>query len=192
MKTNYILNLIVVLCTAAVAQLHAAGPQFLKANVAGTVQTQTILAPNEGRIRTSILNNKRIFAEFQVSKADYEMVVLVNSGIKLILLPKSASANLPTITVVEFGTNTQSVIDTKINIVNTVSDIAPSTATNLFKDLDGEIIGAAHFKGIIGSTAAITNFNFNVIGHGTDLNGANGASVLRFKVTAKGTFNQAP
>jgi hypothetical protein len=98
----------------------------------------------------------------------------------------------PTLTVLKLGSNSQSVLDTKVGILSIVCDIAPGVATNLFKDIAGEIAGTAHYLLPISSNT-VKKFNFSVTGHGTDPAGvADSAALLKFKVTTADVFTQAP
>jgi hypothetical protein len=144
--------------------------QYLKANVNGTVQTQAILSPGDGRVRTAPLNNKRIFQEFQVSPLDYELVYDIISSGGLMLLPKSAAAMLPSLTVVQLGQHSENIFNTKARCARVESDLAVSSATNLFKNLDGELVGTAFFKGPL-APPIITKFNFTVTARGSDNSG---------------------
>src|SRR5690349_2748733 len=117
----------------ATANPASAADRFLKATVSGTVQTQALITNTNGRIHTSILNNRGIFLEFLVSPADYELVVNVADRGELVLLPKHTGAMLPTLSIFKLGTNTQSVINTKLGLLRIVADITPSDTTNLFK-----------------------------------------------------------
>ena len=176
----------------ATANPASAADRFLKATVSGTVQTQTLITTTNARIHTSILNNRRIFLEYLVSPADYELVVNVEAGGELVLLPKHTGAMLPTLSIFKLGTNNQSVINTKLGLLRLVADITPSDTTNLFKNLAGEIDGLAQFRLPV-SNNEIKKFSFNVIGHGTDPAGVStSAALLKFKVTAVGEFTQKP
>lgn len=185
------------LITSALLFLAAAIPAgaadtFLKATVTGTVQTQVLFTPSDGRIRTEPLNNKRIFREFLVSPTDYALVFRLGSGIELVLVPKHASAMLPSITVIGLGNDIQQVVNTKTRVVRIVSNLAPGTATNLFKDLAGELNGTLHYTGAV-AAGTITKFVFSVLGHGTDpTNGAGKPALLKFKATTGSPFVQAP
>ena len=172
--------------------LATAGPawavtSFLKATVTGTVQTQILLSPNDGRIQTVPLNNKRIFQEFQVSPQDYELAVDAsgNSG-ALVLVPKHTAAMLPTITVVELGNTSAEAIDTKVRVIKLTTNLGPSTATNLFKNVAGQLSGTVHFTGTI-QTPVFSKFIFAVAASGTNSTGSGGA-VLKFKITTQGAF----
>ncbi len=51
----------------------AGGANSLEAKIGGTIQTQTVLSPSDGRFHTEPLNNARVFEEFLVSPDDYEL-----------------------------------------------------------------------------------------------------------------------
>jgi len=176
----------------ATANPASAEDRFLKATVSGTVQTQAFITTTNTRIHTSILNNRRIFLEFLVSPADYELVVNVLAGSEVVLLPKHTGAMLPTLSIFKLGPNNQSVLNTKLGILRLVGDISPSVATNLFKNLAGEIDGVAQFRFPL-SNDGVKKFSFNVTGHGTDPAGVGTSpALLKFKVTAVGEFTQQP
>ncbi|HMJ90953.1 MAG TPA: hypothetical protein VK530_14115 [Candidatus Acidoferrum sp.] len=181
---------IVSLFIASVAPLQAGGGTFLKAKVNGTVQTQTILGPSDGRIKTTALNNARIFDEFEVSQTDYELVVAIEST-GLYLVPRSTGGGLPTITVAEFNSDSETVIDTKKRLVSVVAPLAVGTATNLFEDLKGTVVGSFRFTGTF-DTPTYTSVVLSITGGGTDQVGPNESAILKFKITAKGTFTQTP
>jgi hypothetical protein len=170
----------------------SAADRFLKATVSGTVQTQTLITNTNARIHTTILNNRRIFQEFLVSPADYELVVNVLAGSEVVLLPKRTSSMLPTLFIFKLGSHSQGVVNTKLGVLRIVADITPGAATNLFKNLVGEMDCTVQFRPPLAS-AEITKFSFNVIGHGTDPAGVStSAALLKFKVIAVGEFIQKP
>jgi len=163
--------------------------QYLKASVTGTVQTQLSLGPGEGRIYIAPLNKKRIFQEFGVSGEDYELVLNLN-GIGLFLLPKQAAANLPVITVLVPGSQNQAIVDTRAHVEKIRADIGAGTATNLFKDLFGQLEITYFFQGPI-ATAKVKKVISKVKSCGTDPAGGNFASAfLTFKVVAEEVFIQ--
>src|SRR5262245_52190642 len=110
MKT--LLLFVVVVLSAAAGR---AADILLKATVTGTVRTQQIISPTDGRIITKPLNNLRIAQEFGVSPAGYRLVLNV-SKTELVLMPIYASSGLQAITVWKFGTSV-SLINTKAHIV---------------------------------------------------------------------------
>jgi hypothetical protein len=176
----------------ATANPASAADRFLKATVSGTVQTQTLITTTNLRIHTSILDNRRIFLEYLVSPADYELVVNVEAGSEVVLLPKHTNSMLPTISIFKLGPDSQAVLNTKLGILRIVGDISAGDATNLFKNLAGEIDGLAQFRFPL-ANREIKKFSFNVTGHGTDpASVATSAALLRFKVTAAGAFTQQP
>ena len=176
----------------ATAHPASAADRFLKATVSGTVQTQTLITTTNARIHTSILNNRRIFLEYLVSPADYELVVNVEAGSEFVLLPKHTNAMLPAISIFKLGPDSQAVLNTKLGILRIVGDISAVDATNLFKNLAGEIDGLAQFRLPL-ANREIKKFTFNVTGHGTDPAGvSSSAALLKFKVTAAGEFTQQP
>jgi len=176
----------------ATANHASAADRFLKATVSGTVQTQALITTTDQRIHTAILNNRRIFLEYLVSPADYELVVNVSSGGEVVLLPKHTAAMLPTLSLFKLGLNNQAIINTKLGILRLVTDISAGDATNLFQDLVGEIDGSAQFRFPL-SNNEIKKFTLNVTGHGTDQGGVGArAALLKFKVTAVGEFTPQP
>lgn len=189
MKTLlHCLTLALFLATASPAW---AVEKFLKATVTGTVQTQVTFSASEARFRTALLNNKRIFQEFGVSKDDYVLVVNVSNGGELLLLPKSSSSGLPTISVAKVGSS-KSIIDTKVGQGKVQAVLAPSAATNLFKDLVGDLTGTIFFQGPVVSLS-IKKFVFTIAASGTDTNPVStGVALLKFKTTAQGVFLQQP
>jgi hypothetical protein len=175
-----------VLLLATASQAWAAD-QYLKVSVTGTVQTQLLLGPGVGRIYTAPLNKKRIFQEFGVSAADYELVINL-SGIGLLLLPKNAAANLPEITVLAPTFPNQALVDTRAHVEKIRADIGASTATNLFKDLFGQLEITYFFQGPVASPK-VNKVVVNVKACGTDPAGGNTSSAfLNFKATAQGIF----
>jgi hypothetical protein len=169
-----------------------AAEQYLKANVSGTVQTQAFLTPTDGRVRTAPLNNKRIFQEFQVSSLDYELVYDISGSGGLMLLPRSAAAMLPSFNVIQLGQHSVNIFNTKLRFAKVEPDLAASTATNLFANIAGELVGTAFFKGPV-ATPVIAKFNFTVTARGTDNSGGGTASAfLKFKVATQGSFVQKP
>jgi hypothetical protein len=176
---------------AIAAPVHAVDI-FLKVNFSGTAQSQTILGASDGRIHTSLFNNKRVFQEFNVSKADYELVLELGVTDQIALVPKHASAMLPTITVLTFtgGVNGE-VINTKTRLVRLETGIASPASGNLFENLGGQLIGTLHYSGSVPGSN-FTNFNFTAIGAGKDQSNPGSMVLLQFKVTDDGHFTQAP
>lgn len=163
---------------------------FLKARVTGTVQTQTLQGLNEGRIRTSALNNASIFEQFGVSPADYELVVAIEET-GLYLLPRTQGA-LPTLTVVRFNDDSGTVVDTRKRAVSYVAQAGNTTATNLFEDFAGTAVGLFRYTGEF-SSPTFKSGSVNVMGKGTDnLGEGSNAAILKFKITTTGTFTQQP
>jgi hypothetical protein len=161
--------------------------QYLKTSISGTVQTQLTLGPGEGRIYTAALTKKRIFQEFGVSVEDYELVINLN-GIELLLLPKNSAANLPVIPVMIPGSKLQPLVDTRAHVQKIRSEIGTSTATNLFKDLFGQLDVTYLFQGPI-VTAKVNKVIVNVKACGTNPAGGSIASAfLTFRITAQGLF----
>lgn len=161
---------------------------FLKVAVSGTVQSQTILGPTNGRIRTAVLNEKRIFQEYGVSAQDYELVFGATSGFQLI--PKQASAMLPTLSILTI-TTTATAIDTKAGVFKFGGPVTPGPAsTSIFNNLAGELVGTAHYVGSFPPTA-FKKVIFSVTGRGSDPSmGGSGTSLLKFKVVTNGIFVQ--
>ena len=187
MKT--LLLITVTLFIAAAHPAHAIDTIF-KATVTGTVQTQILNSPTTGRIHTALLNNKRIFEEYQVSKSDYELVLFFINGTELQLLPKHTSAGLPTITVFRVGSISGTVVNTTARVINIIGNTASIGATNLFQDFTGEFSGTARYKGTI-QTGAVSKFSCNMTATGTDQsNGGSGYALLKFKVHTTGLFTQ--
>jgi hypothetical protein len=181
MKTSL---LILVSLLVAAGSLRA--DSFLKATVTGTIQTQKVLSPLDGRIQTSILNDKFIFEEFQVSKTDYELVLDASGSGELLLLPKHSGGALSAISVAKIGSIDGTAIDTKARVEHLVGPADPGSATNLFKDLAGTFNGTAHYTGMIGVNTVVTKYILNFTGSGR------GGAILKFKVTGAGQFEQAP
>lgn len=188
MKT--LLSLLTATLFLATASPTRAVESFFKVTFSGTVQTQTILGPNDGRIRTEVLNEKRILQQYGVSKQDYELAFGLSSG--LVLIPKHASAMLPTITILNFSSS-DTVTNTKAHIIKFGGTIAAGPASpTVFADLTGEVVGLVHFVGPFPSTV-FKNLSFAGLARGTNARpGGVGKSFLNFKVVTNGFFEQKP
>jgi hypothetical protein len=188
MNNTLLSSVTALLVTLATASPSWAAGTFLKAKVSGTVQTQTPVPPSDGRIHSAKLDSKRIFDEFGVSSDQYELVVSLGVTLTLELLPKLSAAKLPTILVVELGSDSQEIFDTKARTIALGGSIAPGTATNLFENIAGEIAGTARYQGTPIS-GVITKLVLGVTGRGTDTSGV-GPALLKFKIAAAGSFVQ--
>jgi len=182
-------------CLTATLLLATASPSravetFFKTSVGGTVQTQTILGPTDGRIRTTVLNEKRILQEYGVSGQDYELVFGTSSGLQL--LPKRASAMLPTFQILSIGSSIE-VVNTKAHLIKLEAAVTPGPAsTTIFNNMAGELVATALYQGPFPPTT-FKKLNFSVTARGFDPNpGGNSSSLLKFRIVAGGVFVQQP
>ena len=173
----------------ATASLQAV-PTYLSAKVSGTVETQIVNGPADGRINMGKVDNNRIFSEFQVSATDYQLAFSTSSA-GLYLVPKHTTAGLPTITVMDMGGSSQTAVDTKSRTLVYEAGVTNSTAANLFQNLQGTVVGSFKYTGAY-PPSAYTSATLNVIGHGTDNSGSSGTAILQVKITVKGSFVPVP
>lgn len=184
-KVTVTIAVLFLVCLSSLAGAEPPKSPFL-ATVTGTVVKQELITPSEVRLRTSTLNNKRIFQEFQVSPTDYALVV--DTSIKLVLLPKSASSGKPAITVFELD-ELSTFIDTRAKIGRFVSGAVTSTATdNLFEGLSGTAQGPYKLT----ASQSVTKLTFSFFGRGSDIASDSGRTLLQFKVTSGKSFIQKP
>jgi hypothetical protein len=183
------LALVLVFVASAASQSLAGGigTAVFKAKISGTVRSQVILGVTDGRIGTTALNNKRVFTEFAVSPDDYELVFSISSDVLLVLVPKSASAGLPNITVFTL-TNGGMVIDTHSNTFAIGGSLSSTATGTLFENLAGEGQGAIKFKGTF-LAPQLTKVSLDARARGT---GGSGVALLSFKISTGGLFVQGP
>jgi hypothetical protein len=188
MKNLFSCSILVFLLAATASPSWAGTGPIFKAKVSGTVRTQLILGPSDGKIDSSSLNNSRIFDEFAVSPNDYELVTVLSGGLALVLLPKSASSGLPTITVFTMS-SVSTVVDTHKNTFEAGGAVSSPATSGLFKDLTGELQGAVKFKGTF-SSPTITKVA--VDGHARGNVGSASLSFLTIKLSTGALFVQGP
>lgn len=187
MKHTFASLLLAVLVGLTASPSHAGGamPQ-LKAKISGTVQTQIVLGPAEGKIAKTKLDNARVFEEFGVSPDLYALVF--DPSVGLVLVPKSSLAKLPTILVMELG-GSASAVDTHSGSFAISAPVDnPDAMANLFENLAGEVQGVAKYRGTFPPTefTKITLAGF-ARGHTSD---GDFKALMKFKVTASGVFVQ--
>jgi hypothetical protein len=167
------------------------------ANFAGTAIKQVTVGENT-RAATSPVNSRRVFDEFGVSPDDYALVLNLDSSALVSLVPKSASAALPTITVLQIAEpRTVKNSMTKVELFE-VPVANTSASGNIFDSLRGTLFGSLKFA----PDKTLSRFNGNLTG-----SSGNGAVVvtspakgavapatvlLKFKVTKGARFTQAP
>ena len=159
--------------------------------LSGTVTVQENTTPSTARARVQPLNEQRVFAEFSVSKHDYELVLDVNGAGTVELVGKSASAALPTLQVFMLSGNAP-VLDTKLNFGDLYANVGSTATGNLFEGLAGSGIGKVSFKGPI-ANGVFKKFTFSSLALGKNQkNVSSPNALLKFKVVTTGDFTQKP
>jgi len=187
MKKFFSCSVLMFLLATAAAPTWAGTTAVFKAKVSGSVRTQLLITPVDGRIESAPLNNKRIFDEFGVSPDDYELVLTLSGDISVLLMPKSLSSGLPSVNV--FTVHGSSIVDTHKNTIGAGGSLTSGATTNLFKDLAGELQGAIKFKGAILSPQ-FTKVTLDGHARGTGLESS--VALLTIKLSTGATFVPGP
>jgi hypothetical protein len=134
-----------------------------------------------------------ILQEYGGFSVDYELVYVFRNTSGLQLVPKRASALLPTFMILTSGVGSVNIVNTKARFFKLETDISPGTAsTTIFNNVAGELAGTAKYKGDF-PPSTFTKFNFSVTARGTDPNPTgNGKSLLKFKIVTGAVFVQQP
>lgn len=176
--------LFAVLVTLA-AHSDAAQPAFL-AEIQGTVTSQRLLGPNEGRIETDKLDNKRVFQAFGVSKDDYALIYDAEL-MKLIFRQRNSGGALPDIILLNVNFP-GAAADTKKKFFRAAASIKSPAAGNLFEGLEGFAAASITYKGPI-VTVQFDKFSFKFVGicrHPDP--GSSSKAVLRFSLKTTREF----
>jgi hypothetical protein len=187
---NNVKRTLIILFSMAALSAFAEVPLLL-VNISGTVEIQHTLSPDDSRTQSSMLNNKRVFEEFQVAPADYVLVIDANGAGTVKLVPKSAASGLPSIDVFSLNDNTP-VIDTKKGFGDIFSTLSSTATGNLFEGLKGSVIGRVSFVPPI-SNGQLKKFAFSGVAVGKNTNGdPETTALIKLKVTTTHAFEQAP
>lgn len=189
MRTTSFLSIVSIFIASLTAAQAGGVSQLLKAKVSGTVQTQQVVGSEQGKIKTSAVNNQRIFSEFGVSDDDYELVVSI-SGPGLYLIPRNSGSPLPSIEVIIFSESSGLIIDTKKRALSYIATaLNESSTTNLFDGLVGTATGTFRYDGTF-PAADYKSAQLNVVARGTDQGGESETAILKLKITTTGKFTQ--
>ena len=185
------------LCTfVASTALAGDGLRYL-ANVSGTAFEQ-ISVDSTQRIKSSPVNTARVFEEFGVSPNDYALVLDINSGNMVTLVPKSAGSGLPIIPVMQ-RESVRTISNSKADAHMFESPIGNSASSaGIFTGLRGTMLGSLKFS----DDDRLLKFSASFNGSGSDFGGpvvtdqAKGAFstgvLLKLKVSKGALFTQAP
>lgn len=140
------------------------------------------------RLRTETLDDKRLFAEFGVSRDDY-VFALVSSAFSLV--PKSQSSGLPEVVVFTLPTE-KDLTQTKKPLKAKIGGSVASPATgNIFEGMVGETNANTSFVTEGGTITALKNLVLRIYARGSDMSSPTPGTpgvLLRFTVKQTGNF----
>jgi hypothetical protein len=185
-----------ILCLIAPAVFAGGSSGTFLVNISGTVYKP--LSSEEGtRPVATPLNNRRIFAEFDVSPDDYALVITLDGEGLILLVPKSGSVKLPVITVLALD-GARSIPNTRTGVILFESPVFNSNESgNIFSNMRGTIFGSLKLN----EGEGLQRFNANVTGSSasgpivktvTAKGIVSTTTLLKFKVTRGRPFVQEP
>jgi hypothetical protein len=166
---------------------------ILSATASGTVTVEETVATGVTRLRTTPLNNARLFSEYAVSPKDYGLVIGISQNFTGLVFAPRIVPGLPEIYVFAFanGDYKVRVSDSVRGVSRVYIDLINGPGGNVFSNFNAAMSGTLKYAGP-GITGPVTKVTFRINGRGTAANGGTPgtSALLNFKITTGRKFIQ--